>query len=474
MVNRFLESGSWARGVFGGAELGDARRSERLVLMAGNLANAAGASPAKASVTAADLEGAYRFLRNEAVQPEAIVLAGCEATMEAARSIETLLAVEDTTTLSYRHAVAKDLGDLGGRANSKQRGYFVHSALAVDAQTGATVGLLDQQYWMRDSSQRGQRHQRKSRPYEEKESFKWQKTAERVRALAGDEMMKKVISVCDREADVYQYLDYKIRRSERFVVRAARDRAVEVEADLPEKRRLFSVLVAAPRFGVVTIEVPQRGGRPARRAEVTLRAAPLRLRRTVKLPDSPKSLVVNAILAKEEAPPEGAEPLLWVLLTTESIELQPNVLQVLDHYRRRWRIEEFHKAWKSGAGIEERRLQSAGNIQRLAVVLAFVAVRLLQLRDLASDAPDKPCTAVLPSLHWKLLWVSVERKTKRRPPAVVPTIKWAFEALGRLGGWKDTKRTGRVGWDAIWDGWFRLQERLDGYELAREVENDAR
>jgi hypothetical protein len=467
-MSRFVQSGIWAREVFGEADLGDARRSERLIRMAGSLANAAGASPAKASATSADLEGAYRFLRNEAVEPEAIVEAGCSATINAARSIDTLLAVEDTTTLSYRHGAAQELGDLGGRAKSKRRGYFVHSSLALDAETGATVGLLDQQYWMRETSKRGQRHDRKRRPYEEKESFKWQKTAERLRAMAGDEMMARFISVCDREADVYQYLDYKIRRSERFVVRAARDRALQVQADNPEKRRLFSAMAEAPTFGAVTVEVPQRGGRPARTADLTLRAAPLTLHRTVKLPDSPKSLVVNVILASEEAPPKGAEPLTWVLLTTESIELQPDVLRVLDHYRRRWRIEEFHKAWKSGAGVEERRLQSAGNIHRLAAILAFVAVRLLQLRELAANSADTPCTTVLPVLHWKLLWISVEKK-KKRPPEVVPTVKWAFEALGRLGGWKDTKRTGRIGWEAVWDGWFRLQERLDGYQLAREI-----
>lgn len=467
-MSGFVESDTWARELFGEAELGDARRSERLVRMAGSLANATGASPAKASATPADLEGAYRFLRNEAVDPEAIVEAGCAATVHAAQSINTLLAVEDTTTLSYWHGVAQELGDLGGRANSKRRGYFVHSSLALDAESGATVGLLDQQYWMRETSKRGQRHERKSRPYEEKESFKWQKTAERLRALAGDQMMAKFISVCDREADVYQYLDYKCRRSERFVVRAARDRALEVEAGNPEKRHLFSAMADAQTFGVVTVEVPQRGGRAARTAAVTLRAAPLTLHRTAKVPGSSKSLLVNVVLASEETPPKGAEPLTWVLLTTEPIELQHDVLRVLEYYRRRWRIEEFHKAWKSGAGVEERRLQSAGNILRLAAILAFVATRLLQLREFAAKSADTPCTTVLPALHWKLLWISVERK-KKWPPEIVPTVKWAFEALGRLGGWKDTKRTGRIGWEAVWDGWFRLQERLDGYHLAREL-----
>jgi hypothetical protein len=469
LVNQLLKGEEWGRAAFEGAELGDARRSERLVRLAGSLADAAGASPAKASATPADLEGAYRFLRNDAVEPDAITQAGCGVTAKAAGQCETVLAIEDTTTLSYWHAVAEELGDLGGRATSRRRGYFVHSTLAVDAETGTTVGLLDQRYWLRETSKRGQRQARKHRAYESKESFKWQQTAERLRVLFGQEAMRKLISVCDREADVYQYLDHKLSHQERFVVRAAQDRILEAAADNPEQRRLFSAMSRAPSYGSVAVEVAQRGGRPARTATVTLRAMRLTLHRRSGVKGSRKSVEVNVLLAHEEKPPQNAEPLTWFLLTTEPISSHQEVLTVLHYYRLRWRIEEFHKAWKSGTGVEERRLQAPDNIHRLAAILAFVAVRLLQLRELADDpaGAGTPCSSILPAVHWKLLWLSVD---KRKPlPKEAPPVSWAFRALGRLGGWKDTKRTGRVGWEAIWDGWFRLQERLDGHYLAREL-----
>lgn len=468
-MNQFLKGEEWAREMFGGAELGDTRRAERLVRLAGALADDAGASPAKASATPADLEGAYRFLRNDAVEADGITEAGCATTARAVRRCETVLAIEDTTTLSYWHAVAEELGDLGGRETSRRRGYFVHSTVAVDAETGGTVGLLDQRYWLRETSQRGQRHERKQRPYESKESFKWQQTAERLRLLFAHEEMQKLISVCDREADVYQYLHNKLGHGERFIVRAARDRALKVESDNPEERYLFSAMVQAPSYGSVAVEVAQRGGRPARTATVTLRALRLVLRRSSPVNGTPKSVEVNVVLAHEEKPAKGAEPLTWFLLTTEPIGNQKEVLKVLHYYRLRWRIEEFHKAWKSGAGVEERRLQAPDNIHRLAAILAFVAVRLLQLRELAAEpaGAETACSSILPTLHWKLLWLSVD---KRKPlPETTPSVTWAFRALGRLGGWKDTKRTGRVGWEAIWDGWFRLQERLDGHYLAREL-----
>ena len=118
-MNRFIKSDTWAREVFGEAQLGHAKRARRLVHLAGSLADATGASPAKASVTPADLEGAYRFLRNEAVDAEAIVQAGCAATGRAAGLIKTLLAIEDTTTLRALDARrgCRDRGD-GGSSGS--------------------------------------------------------------------------------------------------------------------------------------------------------------------------------------------------------------------------------------------------------------------------------------------------------------------------------------------------------------------
>ena len=113
----------------------------------------------------------------------------------------------------------------------------------------------------------------------------------------------------------------------------------------------------------------------------------------------------------------------------------------------RWRVEEFHKAWKSGAGVEQRRMRGADNLERIAVVLAFVAVRLLQLREVfvppawmhaegVVEANEKraksPCTEILSESEWKTLWMAQERT---RPPSEAPTLGWAYESLGKLGGW---------------------------------------
>ena len=468
------EAVAWAEAVFGSCELGDSRRTRRLVKMSAQLSAHAGEAPVSACRgDAAASEGAYRLLRNQHIDAAAIAAGGFRSTARsAASSSVTLLALEDSTSLSYAHAVVKELGDLGGPAKSKKRGFIVHSVLMVEAESGRTVGLIEQERWCREVARRGQRHQRATRAYGDKESYKWQRASERMAARLG-ETQARVISVCDREADVYEYLQHKVGRGERFVVRASWDRRVAGEA-----RHLFEALERAPVLGRHTVKVPQRGGvaaRRARQATLEVRAVRVDFRGPKRAPRL-GAMAVNAVLATERDVPAGAERLCWLLLTSEPVSTLAQAQQVLRYYARRWRVEDFHKAWKSGAGVEARRMQSADTLERTAVVLAFIAVRLLQLRDwlepggqegvMSSAAGASSCTGVLDELEWKVLWVSQHR---RAPPLTAPSLQWAYETLAKLGGWMNTKRTGRPGWAAMWSGWFRLQERVDAIRVSEQL-----
>lgn len=179
------------------------------------------------------------------------------------------------------------------------------------------------------------------------------------------------------------------------------------------------------------------------------------------------TLTVNAVLVEEVDAPAHVEPLRWVLLTTEPVASADEARQVVRYYELRWRIEDYHKAWKSGVGVERQRFQSAENLERRLVITAFLAVRLLQLREvLHTVGEDKQvsCDTILSEDEWKVLWVSTKRSA---PPERAPSIRWACLALAKLGGFTDTKRTGRPGWDTMWHGWYRLQERLEGYQMSK-------
>jgi hypothetical protein len=442
----------WAQQTFGGCELGDKRRAGRLVEVEGRLSSNVG--EVLSSVCRGDSaanEGAYRWVRNAAVESEAIASGGYLSTARDALECEELLAAEDTTTLSWGHGGSRELGDIGGSAGSKKRGFMVHSVLLLDSGSGSTVGLIEQDRWCREKSKRGQRHKRKERAYEKKESFKWEPS--RVSSRLG-ELKSRVISVCDREADVYEYLMYKSGESERYVVRSSWDRRISEQWG-----RLREQLGHTEKLGEETVLVEQRGGRRSSTAQLELRAC----RVTVRAPQRArrvecKEVEMNAVIAQERDVPSGENGLCWVLLTSEGIESLSAVRRVLRIYRLRWRVEDYDKTWKSGTKVEERRMRGADNLERIAVVLSFVAIRLLQLKEVfvapqwmhaqsveaKEQRAKEPCTQVLSDSEWQVLWLAQERS---RPPSEVPTMRWAYETLGKLGGLdrRPTHRKGRLG-----------------------------
>ena len=155
----------------------------------------------------------------------------------------------------------------------------------------------------------------------------------------------------------------------------------------------------------------------------------------------------------------------WIILTSEPINTAESTKQILRNYELRWRIEDYHKAWKSGVGVEELRLQSKENLERAGSIFAFIAVKLLQMREIALSSPEElnqdiPVTHLLTTDEWRVLWIATQ---KSKPPKKLPKIKWAYENLGKLGGWYDSKHTGIIGWKALWKGWFRLADKVETY-----------
>lgn len=462
------EPEAWAEETFGGCELGDRRRSARLVRMAGDIARRAGSSLLKAcDGDEAAVEGMYRLLRNDSVDPAEIAEGGFAATARRARHCGALLAVEDSTTLSYGHSVREELGATSHRTDVREQGFIVHSVLLVDGESGSTVGLIEQQRWVRDAATHGKKRARKQRAYETKESYKWQRAGEAVRERLGEEVCRRTITVCDREADVSAYLCWQHSTGGRYVVRAAQDRTL---CGTPEK--LKASLARAPVLGTSVVAVRQRGGRAARQARVEIRGQAVTLGGAAG-----GQVACHALWVYESEAPTGVEPLAWLLLTSEPVTCREDALRVLWIYRQRWRIEEFHKAWKSGTRVEGLRPRTAANLERGVVILAFVATRLLQLREavLATEArPDatplplaeRPCDAFLSQTEWRVLYLATH---KTRPPAVPPNVAWACRALAKLGGWVDTQRTGRPGWQVLWDGLQRLADRVEAHVLALEI-----
>ncbi|MCD8560450.1 MAG: IS4 family transposase [Shewanella xiamenensis] len=460
----------WAKNHFNSANLGDPRRTQRVIKVATDMARCSGKSIAlSCKGNEVDVEGAYRLIRNDNVSPEAIRAAGFRHTAELAQSFSEILAIDDTTSLSYRHQVAEDLGKLG-TITDKSRGWWVHSTLLLDRRTTQTIGLIHQDYWLRPDA---------PEDADEKESGKWADAAYFSRQCLGD-TMSRVIAVCDREADILSYIQDKQKHHERFVIRAKHARKI-----MESEATLFEHLESQPELGAYTIDIAQKGtkdhrgkaiNRAARKAHLSVKVAQVTLKTT------DETQPINVVYAQEKASNKENEPLRWVLLTTEPIASLAQALNIIDIYTARWRIEDFHKAWKTGAGAERQRMTEPRNLERAVSILAFIGVRLLQLREsmtipyylrkkglieAARCVEEQGCDTVLEEDEWRLLMRI--HKPRGHKDKGAPSLKWAYQSIAKLGGFTDTKRTGIASWGAMWEGWNTLQSHVVGYRTAKDM-----
>lgn len=467
MIN--LNTAEWAQLIFGNADLGDPRRTKRLTKLAASMAQNAGESVVKASGDPASIEAAYRFIRNDNIVPEIIAEAGFNQACEISKQCTDVLAIQDTTGISFKHSsLCDDLGNVSsantGCKSPKGRSLFVHSTLLLDANNEQTIGLANQKYWFRKEKIPGSKLEKQSRLFEDKESYRWKESFDAIKQKIGQ--TTNVIDVCDREADVYEYLAYHQMNDHRFVVRAKVNRKL-----LGPLTNINELLKSTQGKCCYTVDVKQKGGRSARQAQMELSYQTI----TIKKPEratASSSLPINLIICQEYNK-DVKEPLCWLLYTSEPLHSAEDALKVVRYYELRWRIEEFHKVWKTdGTDVEGLRLQSINNLKRIAVIQAFIAIRLMQLQELSQNkdsAKTISCRAYVQDKTWKMLWLKIEKNKKI--PEKAPSLHWFYYTIAKLGGWYDSKRNGRVGVKAIWKGWLKLAEMVESVAMLESLEN---
>lgn len=248
-----------------------------------------------------------------------------------------------------------------------------------------------------------------------------------------------------------------------FIVRACQNRATLSEA----QPLLWPTLARKTVLGQLTIQVSRRAAstgdvskkrkqaRDARTARVTIRAARVRLRG----PDRPghklADIEVNAILVREEKPPQGAEPIEWLLLTSLPITTYAEVLAVIAYYCCRWEIEIYFRTLKSGCQIEDLQFERQDRYEVCLAVYLIVAWRVLHLLMLGRTCPEMNCEAVLSEAEWKSVYVIVQEE---EPPAEPPSLSAMVKMIAKLGGYLDRKHDGPPGPQTMWIGLQRMRD----------------
>lgn len=447
---------TWAVAEVGAALLGDPRRVARLATLLSDLAVRPEAGLAAACATPAATQAAYRFFANDAVAPEAILAAHVAVTRERIVGEERILALQDTTALDFTAHPA--LVGAGPLAHPAQTGLWVHSVLAVSGD-GVPLGLLHQHVWTRDPATTGRRQTRRQRPTAAKESQRW--LAAHAATQAVTPPGTPVITVADREADIYDLFAQDRSPQHDLLIRAAHDRRVTAET-----RYLWETARAVPVGAVVPVAVGRRAERPPREALLTLRWTPVTLEPPRHRPDRAAlgPVPVTAILAQEPVPPPGEPPICWLLLTTRPVADGEAALGCVRWYAQRWLVERFHYVLKSGCQIEALQLRTTARLERALAVYVIVAWRLLWLTYLSRADPEQPCTAALTTDEWQALFRARYPATPlpTQPPPLGQAVRW----LARLGGFRDRAGDGEPGVKALWRGWRRLDDLTLGWRLA--------
>jgi Transposase DNA-binding len=365
-----IEHEDWIETEFGAADLGDARRTQRLLTLMGQVAARPGASLPEACGSRGQLKAAYRFFANEAIEPEELWASHIAATYERAAAVPVVLAVQDTTELDWgpESATAR-LGPLGAPSH---QGLLVHTTVAFTPER-VPLGIVAQAVWARDPWTVGQRVTRKQRPIAEKESYKWLASLQAVAEARQACPQTHWVSMGDREADVYDLFIAERPVGVDLLIRAAWDRRVEH----PEQY-LWATVTAWPVAATLTVHVPRHEGQPARQAVVSVRFGPVTLRpprhrQAEHLP----AVTVWAVSVLEEYPPAGVEPLEWLLLTTWAVPTVEAAVERVEWYGVRFGIEVWHKVLKSGCRIEARQLETGERLQRCLPLYSVLAWRIL-------------------------------------------------------------------------------------------------
>ena len=446
----------WAQDTFGDADLGDGRRVRRLVELAAGVCRRPGGRVTHVFQDSAAREGAFRLLENAAVNAQEVAQASHRSTARRCSEESMVFVPVDQTSLSFSDRTGTKFGPTGNK-NEIHRGMYVMNALAVDSQ-GTTLGLLAQEYWVRPEA-RCPKWKQDRRPAHERESCLWR------RALcSATKAMNAEAPACtpwyqlDRGADFGDVLCLAHEHSLLLTVRSAHNRALEGRS----KGYLRPRMKAQPILGHMFVDVPAQHGRSKRTAKLNLRARRLRFR--VAEPGKQRRSVwveMCAVLVTEPGKRDGIE---WMLWTSYPVECFEDAVRVAQGYTMRWRIEEFHRAWKSShCKIESSQLRSVDAMRRWGAITAAVAARAEHLKLRSRAEPDAPADSEISRDEIDAAILLSE--TKKHKVGDPMTLQQVVSLIAQVGGYIGKSSGGPPGTITLSRGFERVE--VAAHVLAR-------
>ena len=481
------------------ADFNDKRLERRFKLLVDRLSRKPSLKFTSACRGRAEVKAAYRFVNNESVTADAALAPHSHATLQRMRSFPVVIISEDTSEADLTRKNERIKG--GGPLDDADRiGFHFHQLMAFTPEH-LPLGTVSTTIWARDRETCTQTAQqkaaeRKHKPIEEKESFRWLAGYRKACELAIACPQTQIIIVSDSESDIYECIAEGQQPAASgqgkadWIIRACQDRAVIIDPDKSDRARvnrvpLFAQVAATPVLQRLTVEVSKREpkshdkrkrkqARSARKAVVTVQAATVRLRGPQRPGGKPADVTVNAVLLREENPPADEPAIEWLLLTNLPIATVEQVLRVVEYYFCRWQIEIYFRVLKSGCRIESSQLETAEAFCAYLALCMIVAWRVMYVMMLGRECPKLACDAVLEEDEWQAVYAVVKGE---EPPQEAPPLGEMVKLIASLGGYLGRPSDGPPGPKTMWVGMQRMTDLALGWRARsrpRTTEGNAR
>ena len=455
---------SWAEEELKDTDLGDRRRNQRLIKIVEDLIAQPNVSVPQASRDNAAMQGIYEMWANRRIEPLSILSGHTARTVERCLEHPTVLLIQDTTDFDFSaHPGARGLGPI---SNPEAMGLKAHITLC-SSDEGVPLGVLHETVWAREKTRRGRGYQERKAAIETKESYRWLEHQEASQKLIPETV--EVITITDREGDIYELFAQPRRPKSELLIRAAQNRNTKIEAYGEEVIPLFEAIRQQPCQGHRTLALQRTPKRAPRLATLSVRYATLWLQPPQGHPQSANlgAIAVQVVLAEEEHPPEGEKAVSWLLLTTLPVNSFDDACRCLERYSKRWLIERYNHVLKSGCRLEELQLETADRLERALATYSIVAWRLLWLTYEARVEPDESVETVLEEHEWQALYCTIHKTTELppEPPSIGQCVRW----IAKLGGFLGRKGDGDPGVKTLWRGLQRLNDIAATWCLLRGI-----
>jgi hypothetical protein len=470
---------SWAAEEMKTISLGDKRLNKRLLSLFDKLGNSPNLSIPASCGGWHETKAAYRFFDHEQVTTESIIAPHVESTLARMKQHSVVLLLQDTTTLNFTGQ--KEREDIGPINHEKHLGLLLHPILAVTPER-LCLGVLDTYHWARKTV-RHRNAREKSRdnhkiPLEEKESYRWLKAYRKANEVALQVPDTQVITVADREADIYdlyheaQYAHFSEGYASAYwLIRSSSNRKILNSHGRPDHEKLIEKTKSTLPLCTITFEIPAKEKQVGRHVTQQLYATELTLcppdrKRKISTKYGEKTVAVTVVIATEINPPEGQKPLEWVLLTNVKIEDAASAHNILKWYLCRWQIEVYFRILKSGCRIEKLQLAEKHRFDPCLTLYMIIAWRILYLAVLSRECPDISCELIFSTEEWKIAHLIVKKeKLPNEPPPLSAMIKM----IASMGGYLNRKNDPAPGPTTLWIGLQRLKDLVLAQQTLRDL-----